>query len=157
VTAAPRSPAIQPCVFDLDAKAALEGLATAFSFETRFPATDEAGRGERAEMFGLGAAIGLGCEWERPQFGGALMRGRASFDGVGAQPDRVRLSGEIHAHCACAAGAVITQEPEDQCGGDRICRERGLEGHVSNFSQTDKRLSVAEMARVRGLSFTSRV
>ena len=155
----PASSVIQPCVFYQDPRAALDWLATAFGFETSLLVTDGAGQVGHAEMTYLGAVIGVGGEWEGPQLGGARMRSPASLDGVGTQFVRIRLPAEIDAHCARAraAGAVITQEPEDQFYGDRTYRARDLEGHVWNFTQTNIRLSIAEMAQASGLTITARV
>jgi len=67
------------------------------------------------------------------------------------------LPGGLDAHCerARAAGAVITQEPEDQFYGARTYRARDLEGHVWNFSQEGRAVSSEEMNAASGLTATT--
>ena len=54
---------------------------------------------------------------------------------------------DVDAHCvqAKAAGATITQEPEDQFYGDRVYRATDPEGHVWVFTQHVRDVSPEEM------------
>jgi uncharacterized glyoxalase superfamily protein PhnB len=61
----------------------------------------------------------------------------------------VSLEDGIDAHCARAeaAGARITQRPENQFYGARVYRALDPEGHVWNFDQDIAELSLEEMER----------
>jgi uncharacterized glyoxalase superfamily protein PhnB len=147
-----------PVVFYRDPKAALHWLEQAFGFETRMLVTDDAGRVGHAEMsFGEGR-FGVGEEWgAEGLIGPAKMRSPASLDFVGTQFIRVTLESGIDDHCAKAeaAGARITQRPEDQFYGARVYRALDLEGHVWNFDQTIEDVSVADMEKASGLTITT--
>ncbi len=54
---------------------------------------------------------------------------------------------DVDAHCvqAKAAGATITQEPEDQFYGDRVYRATDPEGHLWVFTQHVRDVSPEEM------------
>jgi uncharacterized glyoxalase superfamily protein PhnB len=148
-----------PCVFYKDPKAALKWLEAAFGFETSMLVTDDAGRVGHAEMtFGDGH-IAIGEEWgAEGMIGPAKMRSPASTDYVATQFVRVSLPSGIDAHCARAkaAGARITQAPEDQFYGARVYRALDLEGHVWNFDQDVAQPSIAEMEKASGLTITTR-
>ena len=146
---------VTPVAFYRDPIAALKWLEAAFGFETSVLMTDEAGRVGHAEMDCLGSPIGVGGEWEGPQLGGARMRSPASLDGAATQFMRIEMPEGLDAHCerARAAGAIITQEPEDQFYGARTYRARDLEGHVWNFSQTVRVVPAEDMARDTGFKF----
>ena len=150
--------AFTPVVFYRDPKAALHWLEQAFGFETSMLVTDDAGRVGHAEMsFGDGR-FGVGEEWgAEGLIGPAKMRSPASLDYVGTQFIRVTLESGIDAHCARAeaAGARITQRPEDQFYGARVYRALDLEGHVWNFDQTIEDVSVADMEKASGLTITT--
>jgi uncharacterized glyoxalase superfamily protein PhnB len=147
-----------PVVFYRDPKAALHWLEQAFGFETSMLVTDDAGRVGHAEMsFGEGR-FGVGEEWgAEGLIGPAKMRSPASLDFVGTQFIRVTLESGIDDHCAKAeaAGARITQRPEDQFYGARVYRALDLEGHVWNFDQTIEDVSVADMEKASGLTITT--
>ena len=147
-----------PVVFYRDPKAALAWLEQAFGFETSMLVTDDAGRVGHAEMsFGDGR-FGVGEEWgAEGLIGPAKMRSPASLDYVGPQFIRVTLESGIDDHCAKAeaAGARITQRPEDQFYGARVYRALDLEGHVWNFDQTIEDVSVADMEKASGLTITT--
>ena len=147
-----------PVVFYRDPKAALSWLEKAFGFETSMLVTDDAGRVGHAEMsFGDGR-FGVGEEWgAEGLIGPAKMRSPASTDNVATQFIRVTLESGIDAHCAKAeaAGARITQRPEDQFYGARVYRALDLEGHVWNFDQTIEDVSVADMEKASGLTITT--
>jgi uncharacterized glyoxalase superfamily protein PhnB len=147
--------AITPVVFYRDPIAALKWLEAAFGFETSILLTDQDGRVGHAEVSFRDCPIGVGGEWEGPQLGGARMRSPASLDGVGTQFIRISLADGLDAHCerARAAGAAITQEPEDQFYGARTYRARDPEGHVWNFSQEVRVVSAEEMTKATGLKF----
>jgi uncharacterized glyoxalase superfamily protein PhnB len=144
-----------PVVFYRDPKAALAWLEKAFGFETSMLVTDDGGNVGHAEMtFGEGR-IGVGGEWgSAERLGPAAMKSPASLAGQGTQFIRVALESGIDDHCARAeaAGARITQRPEDQFYGARVYRALDLEGHVWNFDQTIADVSIAEMRRASGLT-----
>jgi uncharacterized glyoxalase superfamily protein PhnB len=77
----------------------------------------------------------------------------ASLGGAGSQFLRIAVTEPIDQHCerARAAGARITQAPEDQFYGDRTYRALDPEGHVWNFSQKVKDVSVEQMENAAGL------
>lgn len=144
-----------PVVFYRDPKAALKWLENAFGFETTLLVTDDAGRVGHAEMSYGDGHIGVGEEWGAAALiGPAKMRSPASIDGVGTQFIRVTLPDGIDDHCAKAeaAGARITQRPEDQFYGARVYRALDPEGHVWNFDQTIADLSLADMEKASGLT-----
>ncbi len=147
-----------PVVFYRDPMAALKWLEAAFGFETSMLVTDETGAVGHAEMsFGEGR-IGVGGEWASADLlGPAAMKSPASLQGQGTQFIRVALTGGIDAHCerARAAGARITQQPEDQFYGARVYRALDLEGHVWSFDETIADLSIAQMEQASGLTITT--
>jgi uncharacterized glyoxalase superfamily protein PhnB len=149
---APR-PAVVPCVFYKDPIAAMKWLEAAFGFETTTLLTDAQGNVGHAEMEYLGSPIGVAGEWAGPQLGGAAMKAPASLGGAGTQFLRITLPEALDAHCerARAAGAAITQEPQDQFYGARTYRARDPEGHVWNFSQEVRVVSEGEMEAASGL------
>ncbi|HEY9234441.1 MULTISPECIES: VOC family protein [Phenylobacterium] len=146
---------VTPVAFYRDPIAALKWLEAAFGFETSVLMTDENGRVGHAQMSFLGSEIGIGGEWEGPQLGGARMRSPASLDGAGTQFMRIDLPEGLDAHCerARAAGAAITQEPEEQFYGARTYRARDPEGHVWNFSQMTRAVAAQDMTEGTGLKF----
>jgi uncharacterized glyoxalase superfamily protein PhnB len=147
-----------PVVFYRDPMAALKWLEAAFGFETSMLVTDDTGAVGHAEMsFGEGR-IGVGGEWASADLlGPAAMKSPASLQGQGTQFIRVALAGGIDAHCerARAAGARITQQPEDQFYGARVYRALDLEGHVWSFDETIADLSIAQMEQASGLTITT--
>jgi uncharacterized glyoxalase superfamily protein PhnB len=146
---------ITPVVFYRDPKAALSWLEQVFGLETSMLVTDESGSVGHAEMsFGDGR-IGAGGEWGSTELlGPALMKSPASLGGQGTQIIRVELASALDDHCARAeaAGAVITQRPQDQFYGSRVYRALDLEGHVWCFDQKIADLSLADMERASGLT-----
>jgi uncharacterized glyoxalase superfamily protein PhnB len=149
--------AFTPTIFYRDPMAALHWLEAAFGFETSLLVTDDDGNVGHAEMSFAGGNVGVGGEWSSPELlGPAAMKSPASLDGVGTQFVRVHLAEGVDAHCerARAAGARITQEPTDQFYGARSYRALDPEGHIWNFDQPVKVMSIAEMARVSGLKIT---
>lgn len=146
-------PAVVPCVIYQDPIAAMKWLEAAFGFETTTLLTDAQGNVGHAEMEFLGSPIGIAAEWSGPQLGGAAMKAPASLGGAGTQFLRIGLPEALDAHCerARTAGAVITQEPEDQFYGARTYRARDPEGHVWTFSQEVRVVSEDEMEKASGL------
>ncbi len=146
-------PAVVPCIFYRDPIAAMKWLEAAFGFETTVLLTDAEGRVGHAEIDVLGSPVGIGGEWEGPPLGKAAMKAPASLGGFGTQFLRITLPDGLDGHCARArtAGAVITQEPEDQFYGARTYRALDPEGHVWNFSQELRAVSDEEIERASGL------
>lgn len=146
-------PAVTPCVFYRDPIAAMKWLESAFGFETTVLLTDAEGHVGHAEIDVLGSPVGIGGEWAGPPLGKAAMKAPASLGGVGTQFLRITLPEGLDQHCARAraAGAVITQEPEDQFYGARTYRAMDPEGHVWNFSQELRVVSDEEIERASGL------
>jgi uncharacterized glyoxalase superfamily protein PhnB len=147
-----------PVVFYRDPMAALRWLEQAFGFETSLLVTDDSGRVGHAEMsFGEGR-VGIGEEWGAAELiGPAKMRSPASLDGQGTQFIRINLESGLDAHCARAeaAGARITQRPQDQFYGARVYRALDPEGHVWNFDQTITEMSNADMEKASGLKISA--
>lgn len=145
--------AIVACVFYKDPIAAMRWLEQAFGFETSMLLTDAEGNVGHAEMTFLGAVITFGPEWTGPQIAPAQMKSPASLGGAGTQFLRVHLPDGLDAHFerARAAGAEITQAPEDQFYGARTYRARDPEGHVWNFSQAIGAVALDEVAKDVGL------
>jgi uncharacterized glyoxalase superfamily protein PhnB len=135
--------------------AALNWLSQAFGFEVTLLVTDDAGAVGHAEMsFGDGR-ISIGGEWASPQIAGpAQMKSPASVSGCNTQFIRVELSEGLDEHCARAeaAGAIITQRPENQFYGARVYRALDPEGHLWSFDQKVADLTLDEMARASGLT-----
>lgn len=145
---------ITPVLFYRDPMAAIRFLEAAFGFEVAMLLTDPEGRLGHSELHYDGAAISVGGEWQSPGLlGPARMRSPASLEGAGTQFLRIAVAEPIDEHCerARAAGAVVTQAPEDQFYGDRTYRALDPEGHVWNFAQKVKEVSIAEMEAATGL------
>ena len=147
-------PAICPSVFYKDPDAAIDWLARAFGFELSLLLTDDAGKVAHAEMTYLGCGLKIGAEWEGPQIAPARMRSPASLEGMGTQFVSIDLPDGVDAHYeqALAAGARISQPPEDQFYGARTYRALDPEGHVWVFRQTIRQVSNAEMEQATGLT-----
>jgi uncharacterized glyoxalase superfamily protein PhnB len=148
-------PAVVPVVFYQDPLAAMRWLEGAFGFETTSLVVDAEGRVGHAEMAFRGSPVEVGGEWAGPQLGGAAMKSPASLGGAGTQFIRVSLDEGLDAHCerARAAGARITQDPEDQFYGARTYRAMDPEGHIWNFAQATQAPTVEEMEQASGLKF----
>jgi len=145
-----------PVLFYRDPLAAMKFLEAAFGFETTSLVTDREGKVGHSEMRLGDAVISVGGEWASPEvLGPAAMKSPASLGGAGTQFLRVHMTSGLDAHCARAraAGARVTQEPEDQFYGDRTYRALDPEGHVWNFAQTVKAMTDAEMEAASGLKF----
>jgi len=153
----PNRPAVVPCVFYRDPIAAMRWLEQAFGFETTTLVVDAEGRVGHAEMEFRGSPVEIGGEWAGPPLGGAAMRSPASLGGAGSQFLRLSLDDGLDAHCARAraAGARVTQEPENQFYGARTYRSMDPEGHIWNFAQEIAQPSVDEMEKASGLKFHS--
>jgi len=145
---------ITPVLFYRDPMAALKFLEQAFGFEITMLLTDDQGRLGHSELNYDGGAISVGGEWESEALlGPAKMRSPASLDGAGTQFLRIAVAEPIDEHCARAraAGARISQAPEDQFYGDRTYRALDPEGHVWNFYQKVREVSLSEMQAASGL------
>ena len=98
-----------------DARSAIEWLEKAFGFETSMVVAGDDGKIAHSEMrFGNGYIM-VADEWRQE------VKSPKSLGGTNTQTIHVQLEAGIDAHCerARAAGARITQEPEDQFYGDR--------------------------------------
>jgi uncharacterized glyoxalase superfamily protein PhnB len=151
---------ITPAVSYRDPMAAMRWLEAAFGFETSLVVTDRDGNFGHGQMtFGEGQ-IDIGGEWSSPELlGPASMKSPASLGGVGTQFLRIELPSGLDEHCARAraAGAQITQAPEEQFYGSRTYRALDPEGHVWNFSELSKAVSWEEMQQASGLTFADRL
>ncbi len=151
---------VVPVVFYQDPLAAMKWLESAFGFETNVLVTDNEGRLAHAEMSFLGGPIGVGGEWASEQLlGPASLKSPASLGGAGTQFIRIAMDEGLDEHCARAraAGARITQAPEDQFYGDRTYRALDLEGHVWNFAQNVAAVSAEDMHKAKGLTIRTSV
>jgi uncharacterized glyoxalase superfamily protein PhnB len=154
----PGSP-VTPTVMYKDPKAALKWLSDAFGFETALLVADDDGNIAHAETSFRDCRIGVAGEWEAPMLGAFKARSPASLGGQGSQFLWLDLEDGIDDHCAHAraAGARITQEPEDQFYGARTYRALDPEGHVWCFRQTVAALTVPQMESASGLKFVDSV
>ena len=146
-------PIFQPTAFYRDPMAALRWLEKAFGFETTTLVTDADGRVGYSEMtFGNGT-VSINPEFTSDIIGGVRMTSPLELDGRCTQFIRVHLAEGIDEHCARAraAGARITQAPQDQFYGERTYRALDPEGHVWNFAQPVAQPTVAEMEAATGL------
>lgn len=146
-----------PTAFYRDPLAALRWLEKAFGFETTTLVTEPSGRVGYSEMTFLGGTVSINPEFTSDIIGGVRMTSPLELEGRCTQFIRVRLPEGIDEHCARAraAGARITQEPEDQFYGERTYRCLDLEGHVWNFAQPVAQLTLAEMEAKSGLKLSS--
>jgi uncharacterized glyoxalase superfamily protein PhnB len=145
---------ITPTLFYRDPMAAIRFLEAAFGFEVAMLLTDDQGRLGHSELHLEGDAISVGGEWQSEALlGPALMRSPASLGGAGTQFLRIGVSESIDQHCerARAVGARITQAPADQFYGERTYRALDPEGHVWNFHQKVREVSIPEMESSTGL------
>lgn len=145
-----------PVLFYRDPLKAMRFLEDAFGFETTSLVTDKDGNVGHSELRLGEAVISVGGEWASAAvLGPASMKSPASLGGAGTQFLRIQMPSGLDDHCtkARAAGARITQAPEDQFYGDRTYRALDSEGHVWNFAQTVKQLTSAEMEAASGLKF----
>jgi uncharacterized glyoxalase superfamily protein PhnB len=145
---------ITPVLFYRDPFAAIRFLEGAFGFETTMLLTGADGRLGHSVLEYEGETISVAGEFESPSLlGPARMRSPASLEGAGSQFLRITVAEPIDQHCerARAAGARITQAPEDQFYGDRTYRSLDPEVHVWNFSQKVKDVSVEQMESATGL------
>jgi uncharacterized glyoxalase superfamily protein PhnB len=145
-------------VFYRDPLAAMKWLEQAFGFEIGLLVTDETGNLGHAEMSYAGGASDIGGEWSSQDLlAPASLKSPASLGGVGTQFVRVRLESGLDRHCehARAAGAGITQEPQDQFYGDRIYRALDPGGHVWTFSEAVAEVSIQDMERASGLKIAA--
>lgn len=145
---------LTPTAFYRDPKAALAWLEKAFGFDISLLLTDPEGNLAHAEMSYRGAPIGVAGEWEIGGAGSAAKAVSPQTTGGGlTQFVWVEVEGDIDAHHdrAKAAGARILQAPEDQFYGARTYRALDLEGHVWNFRQAVREVSLEEMEAVTGL------
>lgn len=146
-------PAIVSCVFYKDPIAAMKWLEAAFGFETTTLLTDAEGKLGYAEMAFRDCPVSIGGEFGGALLGGVEMKSPQNLGGSGSQFLRIDLGKDLDGHCARAraAGARITQDPEDQFYGARTYRAMDPEGHVWNFSQTVRVVSGEEMEAASGL------
>ena len=146
---------ITSVVFYRDPIAAMKWLEEAFGFETTTLVTDETGAVAHAEMSFGGSVFGIGGEWASPELlGPASLKSPASLSGAGTQFIRVTVDSiDAHADRARKAGARITQDPADQFYGDRTYRALDLEGHVWNFREPVREVSIAEMQATTSLKY----
>lgn len=140
-------PAFASAVFYRDPMAALDWLERAFGFERSMLITDQDGALAHSQMSYGDGYIMVGPEWT------ADHRSPASIGGKNTQTVHVRVAGDIDAHCARAraAGARITQEPEDQFYGDRTYRAVDPEGHIWTFAETRVFVSREDAEQASGL------
>jgi uncharacterized glyoxalase superfamily protein PhnB len=150
-------PPVVACLFYKDPIAAMRWLEQAIGCETTELVVDAEGRVGHAEVSFRGCPIGIAHEWTGPQIGGSPMKSPANLGGANSQFLRLTLDDGVDALCerARAAGARITQPPEDQFYGARTFRFIDPEGHVWNFEQTVAQPSVADMEKASGLKFHS--
>jgi uncharacterized glyoxalase superfamily protein PhnB len=150
-------PIFKSTAFYRDPLAALRWLEKAFGFETTTLVTEPSGRVGYSEMSFLGGQVSINPEFTSPIIGAVRMTSPLELDGRCTQFIRVHLPEGIDEHCerARAAGARITQEPEDQFYGERTYRALDLEGHVWNFAQPVTQLTLEQMEAASGLTLST--
>jgi uncharacterized glyoxalase superfamily protein PhnB len=150
-------PTFQASVFYRDPMAALRWLEATFGFETTSLVTEPNGRLAHSEMSFLGGAVNINSEFAGPIIGEARMVSPLETEGRCTQFLRVHLPEGLDAHYARAkaAGARITQEPEDQFYGERTYRVVDPEGHVWTFAQAVAQPTLEEMERASGLTMAT--
>jgi uncharacterized glyoxalase superfamily protein PhnB len=146
-------PTFTPAVFYKDPMAAIDWLKRVFGFEIASLITDPEGNLAHSELTFRGGSLTVGGEWEGAIVGPARMRSPATVEGVNTQFVRIQMEEGLDAHCehARAEGANVTDGPEDQFYGSRTYRVVDPEGHVWNFSQDVRVVSVEEMEKATGL------
>jgi len=146
-------PTFTPAVFYKDPMAAIDWLQRVFGFEVASLITDPEGRLAHSELIFRGGSLTVGGEWEGAIVGPARMRSPATVEGVNTQFVRIQLEDGLDAHFehARAEGANITDGPADQFYGSRTYRVVDPEGHVWNFSQDVRVVTVEEMEKATGL------
>jgi uncharacterized glyoxalase superfamily protein PhnB len=150
-------PIFKPTAFYRDPLAALKWLEAAFGFETITVVTEPSGQVGYSEMSFHGGSVSINPEFTSEIIGDARMVSPLAIEGRGTQFIRVHLAEGLDAHCerARAAGARITQEPDDQFYGDRTYRAIDPEGHVWNFAQPVANFTIAEMEQASGLKLST--
>jgi uncharacterized glyoxalase superfamily protein PhnB len=130
---------VTPYLLYEDCDAALDFLARAFGFEEVLRYTGEGGYVNHAEMkIGSEGRIYMGDpgdHYKSPK--------RVGQETCGIY---VQIDGDVDELCerARAAGATITQEPEDQEYGDRRFTAKDLEGQVWFFARAIKEVAPEE-------------
>ncbi|MBS0362883.1 MAG: hypothetical protein JSR98_16015 [Proteobacteria bacterium] len=147
-------PTFKPAAFYRDPLAALRWLENAFGFETTTLVTEPSGKVGYSEMSFHGGQVSINPEFTGDIVGGVRMTSPLELDGCCTQFIRVYIPEGIDEHYARAkaAGARITQAPEDQFYGERTYRCLDLEGHVWNFAQPVATPTIAEMEAATGLT-----
>lgn len=156
-SAVTRSASLTSTVVYKNPQAALDWLERAFGFEITTLLTDAQGQVAHAEMGFHGVKIGVAGEWFGDVLGPARMKSPANLDGQGTQfcwidvPDDF----DLDAHCrqSEAAGAQITQPPEEQFYGARTYRAIDPDGHVWNFRRHTRDVPVREIEAATGLTY----
>ncbi len=140
-----------PSLFYERPMAALKWLEQAFGFEVTMlvetPEADEHYIHAELAYAGKGRLIvgGIWADW---------VKSPLSIGKCNTQSVQVELASGLDAHCERArkAGAVVTQEPQEQFYGARTYRCVDPEGHQWTFSQHVKKLSIAEMEQAGGVT-----
>jgi uncharacterized glyoxalase superfamily protein PhnB len=130
---------VTPYLLYEDCEAALDFLSRAFGFEEVLRYTGEAGYVNHAEMrIGTHGRIFMGDPGE--QYKSPKRLGQETC-GI-----YVEIDGDVDELCerARAAGATITQEPEDQEYGQRRFTAEDLEGQVWFFAKQIKQVAPEE-------------
>jgi PhnB protein len=129
---------ITPYLLYEDADAAIDFLTRAFGFTEKYRLTDENGRVNHAEVVLGDGLVMFGRppgDYKNPKrLGGTTQLVYVYVDDV-----------DKHFEQAKAAGATITQEPEDQAYGDRTYGADDPEGHSWTFATHVRDVSAAEM------------
>lgn len=137
-----------------DPIAALDWLERAFGFETTMliesPDKDPHMMHSEMRLAGRGMLM-VGGEWTD------AARSPASVAGANTQSVHVMLPDGIDEHCesARAAGATITQEPQDEFYGDRTYRAVDPEGHMWTFSMHMRDVSREEAEEATRFTISS--
>ncbi len=115
-----------------DAPSAIDFLCRAFGFERHLVVEGEGNQIAHAQLTLDRSMIMIGSARD------STIKPPAALDGVNTQSPYIIVNDvdAVHAR-AKAAGATITQEPEDQEYGGRLFSCRDPEGHLWNFGSYD--------------------
>lgn len=135
-----------------DPAAALDWLERAFGFQTTMRVTDNSGTVVHAEMEIAGSRVMIG-----PSGWSDLARSPKTLGGANTQSIHVDVP-DVEAHFANTkkAGARIVEDLQDQFYGARTYRAADPEGHVWNFGQQTREVSLEEMEKTAGLKVETR-
>jgi len=139
-------------VYYEDPAAALDWLEKAFGFETTMRVIDSSGTVVHAEMEIAGSRVMIG-----PSGWSDFARSPKTQSGANTQSIHVDVP-DVEAHFTNTqkAGGRIVEDLRDQFYGARTYRAADPEGHVWNFGQQMREVSLDELEKASGLKVEMR-